>query len=120
MLKPPETSFGAPDPSSGEEPLGDVFHRLVEDGKAYAQAEAGLWKTIASEKAKAHALPAALLFAALLFAQGAVTTLCVALFLALLGVMSPFLAGVLAFLIASAVGGILAWLGMTRIRRIWR
>lgn len=60
------------------------------------------------------------MLAALLFVQGAVTTLCVALFLALIAVMSPFLAGSLAFLIALAVAAGLGWLAMIELKRAWR
>ena len=103
-----------------EETVGQIVSRLVEDGRTYAKAELTLWQAIAAQRAKSLALPAGLAFAALLFLQGAVTTLCVAVFLALLTVMPALFAGILAFVIALAIAGGLAWLAYARVRKALR
>ena len=113
MLKPVEPLPGQP---GAQRPVGDIVHQLVDDGKAYARAEFGLAKALASAKASALALPAGLLGAALLFAQAAVTVLAVATFLALLPLTGPLLAGLLAFLIFAGIAGGLAYVAIEKIR----
>lgn len=119
MLKPADP---APQPEprpepSDERPIGELVHQLVEDGKAYANAELGVARTIAAAKAGGLKVPAILLGAALLFAQAAVTVLAVAVFLGLLGLMGPILAGLLAFLIFAGGAAALAWLGIEKAKR---
>ena len=68
MLKPV-------DPTPPERPIGELVHELVEEGKAYAKAEADLAKAIALAKAKALAIPAGLLVAALFIGMTALNAL---------------------------------------------
>src|SRR4029079_16540544 len=75
MLKP----AGQNEPG-GERPVGELVHQLVERGKAYARAEIGVAKAIATSKGKALAIPAGLFFTALLFAQAAVVALAIGVF----------------------------------------
>ena len=118
MLKPADPApLPGPGPeTNGERPIGELVHQLVEEGKAYAQAELGVAKAIATAKAGSLKVPAILLGAALLFVQAAVTVLAVAAFLALLPLMGPVLAGLLAFLIFAGIAGGLAWLGIDKAR----
>lgn len=97
-----------PDPGS-ERPIGELVHQLAEDGKAYALAEVGVARAIAQAKANAFKLPAMLFGAAFLLVQAAVTVLGVAVFLGLLPLMGPILAGLLAFLIFAGLAGGLGW-----------
>jgi small-conductance mechanosensitive channel len=113
MLKPPEHG----DAPRVERPVGELVHQLVEEAKAYARAELGVAKAMATAKGKALALPAGLLGAALLVGQAAVTVLAVAVFFALSLVMNPILAGLLAFLVFAALAGGLAWYGVQLLRR---
>ncbi len=112
MLKPSDET-GAPEP---ERPIGELVHELVEEGKAYAHAEIGVYKAIATAKARMLALPAALFGAALLLAQAAVTVLAVAVFALLQWLVGTILAGVVAFLIFGALAGGLAWYAGKRVR----
>ena len=105
-----------PSGSGEERPIGELVHELVEGGKAYAQAELGVAKAIATAKAGSLKVPAILLGAALLFAQAAVTVLAVAVFLGLLGLMGPVLAGLVAFLIFAGAAGALAWFGVSKAK----
>ena len=114
MLKP---SDPAPPEPGGERPIGDLVHQLVEDGKAYAQAELGVAKAIASARAGSLQVPAMLLGAALLFAQAAVTVLAVAVFVALSPALGPLLAGLLAFVVFAGIAGGLGWYGVDKARR---
>ncbi len=116
MLKPTDPAM-PPSGAGDERPIGELVHELVEDGKAYAQAELGVVKAIATAKAGNLKVPAILLGAALLFAQAAVTVLAVAVFLGLLALMGPVLAGLLAFIIFAGAAAGLAWFGIDKAKR---
>jgi len=120
MLKPTDPAMQPPErsPDPGDErPIGELVQQLVEEGKAYALAELGVVKAIAAAKANGLKVPAILLGAALLFVQAAVTVLAVAIFLGLLPLMGPILAGLLAFVIFTAIAGGLGWLAIDKLRR---
>ena len=112
MLKPAE-----PGPPPQERPIGELVHELIEEGKAYVRAEIELYKTIASTKAKALALPVALFAAAFILALAAVTALAVGVVIALAKLIGPLLAGIVGLLIFAAIAGGLAWWGAERLRR---
>ena len=113
MLKPREQL----QPPPPDRPVGELVHELIEEGKAYAKAEVGLVKTIATAKGKALALPAGLLLAALMIAQAAITVLAVALFASLQWLLGTILAGIAAALLFAALAGGLAWYAVQRLRR---
>ncbi|HEY8593410.1 MAG TPA: phage holin family protein [Sphingomicrobium sp.] len=110
MRKPAE-------PTPSERPIGELVHELVEEGKAYARAEAGLAKTIAAAKAKALALPTALFGVALFIGMAALNALAVGLVLALARFIGPLAAGVAGMLILAAIAGGLVWWGVERLKR---
>jgi hypothetical protein len=99
-----------------EAPIGDLFGRLVEQGKGYARAEVGLAKAIASAKADAIKLPAILLGAALLFVIAGVVVFCMTIALALATLIGPLAGGLVATLIAFAIAGGLAWFAVGRLK----
>jgi hypothetical protein len=112
MLKPAEPRAG----QSGDElALRELVNRLVEDGKDYARAEFGLVKAMASAKARALAIPAGMIVAAIFFIQAAVTVLAVATFLAFLPLVGPFFAGLIAFLLFAGIAGALGWFAVQKI-----
>jgi hypothetical protein len=113
MLKPAEQT-GAQPP---ERPVGELVSELVEEGKAYARAELGLAKAMATAKARALGLPAALLGVALVLAQAAATVLAVGVFAALYWTFGAVLAGFVAFLIFGGIAAALAWYAVQRVRR---
>jgi hypothetical protein len=114
MLKPPEP---AEEPQA-ERPVGELVHQLVEQGKAYAEAELALAKAMAIAKVKALAWPAGIFFVALLASQATITVLAVAAFYALSLAMNPLLAGLLASLIFAAITASLVWYALHRLRQI--
>ena len=100
-----------------DESIGDLFGRLVDDGKAYARAELDLYKQIAVHRAGRARSGAILLGAgaALLFA--ALIALTLGAVLGLAALTGPLLAGVIIaatlgligyLLIRSGVGGLQA------------
>ena len=110
MLKPVEP------PQQPERPIGELVHELVEEGKAYARAEVGLAKAIATAKAKALAVPAGVIAAALFIAMAALNALALGVVLALAAVIGPLLAGLVGFLIFAAIAAGLAWWAIERAR----
>ena len=99
-----------------EAPIGDLFGRLVEQGKGYARAEVGLAKAIAAAKADAIKLPANLLGAALRFVIAGVVVFCMTIALALATLIGPLAGGLVATLIAFAIAGGLAWFAVGRLK----
>jgi len=99
--------------------IGDLFHRLVEDGKAYAKAEANLYKTMGTERAKALRTPAIMLGAAYFLGWGAFLALVATLFVALDTLMSPVLAGILTVLIVGGLAGALGYMGVKKAREVF-
>jgi hypothetical protein len=115
MLKPAEPAM-QPKPGS-EHPIGELVSQLVDEGQAYAKAEIGLAKAIASAKVDSLKVPAILLGVAFLFVQAAITVLAVAVLLGLLPLVGPVLAGLLAFLVFAGIAAGLGWYAVEMIRR---
>ena len=111
MLKPADSG---PQP---ERPVGELVHELIENGKAYARAELGLVKAIATAKGKALSLPAALFAVAFICALAAVTALAIGVVIALETFIGPLAAGFVGMLIFAAVAGLLGWYGYACLRR---
>ena len=88
-----------------ERPIGELFGKLIDDGKAYAKAELGLAKATAEAKADAAKKPALLGAAALLFLIAGVVVLCMTMALALATLIGPLAGGLLAALITFGIAG---------------
>jgi protein-S-isoprenylcysteine O-methyltransferase Ste14 len=112
MLKPAD-----PGPPPPERPVGELVHELIEQGKAYARAEIGLARAIATAKGKALALPAAMFAVAFVCALAAVTALAVGVVIGLARFIGPLAAGFVGMLIFAAIAGLLGWYGYNRLRR---
>lgn len=110
MLKRTETIHGEP------EGVGDLIHRLVEDGKTYAKAEVDYYKTLGTEKANALKMPLIFGLVALLFALGAFGALIATIFVALDSLMSETLAGLLTVLICLGIAGALGYLAYSKAK----
>ena len=115
MLKPPNEP--EPTPGDSDRPVGELVHELIEDGKAYARAEVGLVKAMASAKVNAIKLPAILFGIAFLLSLAAITALAVGVAMGLATLIGPLAGGIVAFLLFAAVAGGLAWFGVGRLRK---
>ena len=115
MLKPPSEAE-TPGPGDEDRPVGELVNELIEDGKAYARAEVGLAKAIATAKVNALKVPAILFGAAFLVLQAAVVVLAVGVALGLAPLIGPLGGAIAAFLLFGALAGGLAWLGVTKLR----
>lgn len=113
MLKPAD-----PLPPRDDRPIGEIVGELVDEGKAYAKAELDLAKAMAGDKARAVKVPALLLVSALFVAMAALNALAVGIVIALSLLMSPVLAGLLAFTLIGAVAALLAWLGIDKLKAL--
>ena len=113
MLKPVEDQM--PEPAD-EQPIGELVHQLIDEGKAYAKAEVELAKAQAAAKAATLRTPTILLFSALLFAQAAVTMLAVTIAMTLAPSIGPLGGGLIAVLMAGGTAGLLGWLGVQKLK----
>ena len=113
MLKPVNEPMQDPE---DERPIGEVVHQLIDEGKAYAKAEVDLAKAQALAKAAEYKIPAIQLFAALLFAQAAVTVLAVTVALALAPLIGPLGGGLVAVVLAGGAAALLGWLAVQRLK----
>ena len=98
-----------------EKPVGELFSKLIDEGKAYAKAEIGLAKATAEAKATSAKKPIIVGFAALLFLQSATTVFAVTVALALATLIGPLAGGLTATMIAL---GIAALLGLWA-KKLW-
>jgi len=107
------------EPDTQEESIGVLIGRLVEDGKSYAQAEIGYYRTLAASKLAEARLGLIFGVAALVIALCSVTALLVGLILSLAGFVGPGWATLIVILVALALASLLGWLAYRRIQRLF-
>jgi type IV secretory pathway VirB6-like protein len=93
-----------------------LLTQLVDDGKAYAQAELKVGKAVAAEKLDGLKLPALLGLAALMFLQAGIVLLGMTVYLTLVSRVGPFGAGLIATMLFVAIAGGLGWYAAKRAR----
>ncbi|MCY7271526.1 MAG: phage holin family protein [Sphingomonas bacterium] len=105
----PKDGLGAgPETDEDEAGIGALFGRLIDDGKAYAQAEVDLVRARAEGQAGRAKLPAILGAGAIAFGFAAVIALVLTMVLALASLLGPLGGGLLATVIAIVIAGGLA------------
>jgi hypothetical protein len=87
-----------------EKPVGELFGKLIDEGKAYARAELGLARATAEAKADSAKKPIVIGFAALLFVQSATTAFAITLALALATLVGPLAGGLIATVVTLGIG----------------
>jgi high-affinity Fe2+/Pb2+ permease len=110
----------APAGEPGEESIGDLFGRLVEDGRAYAEAELELVKAIAQYRAQRAGRALAMLGAGSVLLLSAITALVIGLVMGLSQYMSPFLAGLIVALLLAGGGWLLVNRGLAGMKGLGR
>lgn len=100
-----------------EKPIGALFTRLIDEGKAYARSELNLVRAQAEDKADSFKLPALLLGGALLFLLAAVVALVMTIADALATLVGPLAGGLAAVVIALAIAGALAMAARQRLSK---
>ena len=101
--------------NGGEPSIGELFSRLSADGKAYIQAEVGLYRTIARRRLGKARNGAIALVAALFLVNAALITLVVCLALELALHVGPALAGLIVFAAIGVVGFLLVRYGAGKL-----
>ena len=86
-----------------EKPVGELFSKLIDEGKAYAKAELGLAKASAEAKADSAKKPVIVGFTALLFLQSATTAFAITLALALATLVGPLAGGLIATVVTLGI-----------------
>ena len=119
MLKPPgETK--RPSGPDDEQPIDELFGRLIDEGTDYARAEFDLARAKLTAEGKdyveGYRIPAALIGSAFLLAHAAVTVLAVAGFFALMPLIGAVLAGILITVITFGLAGLLVWLATRMLK----
>ena len=99
-----------------EAPVGELFGRLIDDGKAYAKAEVDLVRARAEGQVSRAKVPAILGAGAIAFAFASVIALVLTLVLALASLLGPLAGGLLATLIALLIAGALGFAAL----RSWK
>jgi hypothetical protein len=119
MLKPPGETKRASGPDD-EQPIDELFGRLIDEGTDYARAEFELARAKLTAEGKEYVegyrIPAVLIGAALLLAQAAVTVLAAAGFFALMSLIGSILAGILVGVITFGLAGGFVWLAMRMLK----
>ena len=105
------------DTEQHEEGVGELFGRLVDDGKAFARAEIGYYRALAAVKAGQANGGVILIVAAVLIASACITALLVGLILSLATLVGPGLATLIVIVSALALAGLLGWLGVRSLQR---
>ena len=100
----------AHDPS--EESVGDLFGRLIEDGREYAKAEIGLYRQIARHRAGRARNGLILLTAGAVLGFSALTALIIGFVLGLANLVGPVLAGLAVALVLAGIGYVLVRIGL--------
>src|SRR4051812_41747572 len=94
----------APTGRSAESSIGELFGRLAEDAKAFARAEAGLYRAIAVRRAGLARNGAIALVVALFLVNAALIAMLVGFALQLAQWVGPALGGLIVFLVVAAIG----------------
>ena len=96
-----------------EAPIGELFGRLIDDGKAYAKSEVDLVRARAEAQADRAKLPAILGAGAIAFGFAGVIALVLTMVLSLASLIGPLAGGLLATLISLVLAG---GLGMAALK----
>ena len=106
------------DEQQPEEGLGDVFARLVDEGKGCAQAEIGYYRTLVRSKLRDARSMLWMGAAALALAQAASVALVVGLVLTLSPLVGPGWATLIVVVATCLVAGVMARLAWVHVKRI--
>ena len=119
MLKPPGETKRASGPDD-EQPIDELFGRLIDEGSDYAHAEFELARAkLMAEvegRVEGYKIPAVLIGSAVLLAQAAVAVLAFAAFLALAPVIGTVPAGILISMLVFGLAGLMVWLALRKLK----
>ena len=102
-----------------QESIGALLSRLVEDGKSFARAEIGYYRTLVLAKLGEATGGLVLGVVALVLVLSAVTALLVGLILTLATLVGPGFATLIVILATLVVAGLLGWLAYRHMLRVF-
>jgi hypothetical protein len=105
----------APVGQVSEPPIGELFGRLGEDGRAFVQAEIGLVKAIARHRIGGARNGMIALVAGILLLNAALIALVVSIALALAPLVGPLLGGIITFVGVAVIAALVARWGAGRM-----
>ena len=103
-----------------DESIGDLFGRLIEDGRSYAEAEVELYAAIARYRAKRARRALVSLAAGWFMLVAAMMALILGSFLSLAALIGPLWAGLAIAVPLGGVGYVLASIGWTGVKGLGR
>lgn len=103
-----------------EESIGDLVSRLVDDARAYAEAEVELYKAIAIHRGERARRAMVLLAVGWFMLFAAMTALVIAAMVSLSQAVGPLLAGVVVGVPLAAIGYALAHAGWSGVKGLGR
>ena len=119
MLKPPAETMRGEGPDD-EQPIDEIFGRLIDEGSDYARAEFELARiklfAEIDDRIDGYKLPSILIGSAVLLAQAAVAVLAFAAFLALAPLIGTILAGIIVGAIVLGLAALLVRLAMDKLK----
>jgi len=107
-------------PQPDEKGIGELLQQLAEDGRAYADAELGYYRTLLRAKLRDAREMLWMGAVALALAQAAAVALVVGLVLTLAPLVGPGLATLIVVLAFLAIAGLMGWLAWTHVKRIFK
>ena len=108
----------APGQDPREESIGDLFGRLIEDGRTYARSEVELLKQIARHRAERARTGLILLVAGGVLLLSSLTALILGLVLGLAALTGPLAAGLIIALALAGLGYLLIRFGLSGLRAL--
>jgi predicted PurR-regulated permease PerM len=103
----------AEDPADAS--IGDLFHRLVEDGRTFVGAEANVYKEIARYRVGKAKFGLVALVAAIFIVNAGLVAAFVGLVMGLADLVGPVFGGLIVLVLAAIVGGLLARWGAGKL-----
>ena len=107
------------EPQIQEESIGELLGRLVEDGKGYARAEIGYYRTLVTSKLGDAKAGVAMGAVALVLVLSAIGALLVGLILTLETLVGPGFATLIVIGVTLVLAGLLGWLAYRHIARVF-
>jgi hypothetical protein len=105
----------APAGRNAESSIGELFGRLGEDARAFASAEAGLYKAVALRRVSLAKNGAVAMVAALLLVNAALIALLVGFAMQLAKWVGPAFGGLIVFAVVAAIGFVLVRYGAAKL-----
>lgn len=107
-----------PDEESGDESIGDLFGRLVDDAKGFGQAELDYYRILVRERLRAAKTSLWMGAVAMSLALAASVALVVGLVLTLAPLVGPGWATLIVVSVALGLASLMGWLAWQQIKRV--